>query len=88
MFRPLRLAFVLALATGLAGCETFDKINPFSEKETPLPGQRQQVFPQGVPGVNYSGPVTQPSNSNVPLAAAPGANAGTPPPGAATTPGN
>jgi len=65
MLRPLRLVLALALATGLAGCETFEKMNPFAEKETPLAGTRQPVFPEGVPGVSYSAPPTQPSNANV-----------------------
>lgn len=88
MTRPLRLALALALAAGLAGCETFDKINPFSEKETPLSGQRQQVFPEGVPGVSYTAPVAQPSNSNIAVPGPAATNAGTPPPGASTRPGN
>lgn len=82
--RSLRLALVLGCGLALAGCETFDKINPFGEKETPLPGDRRQVFPEGVPGVSYSGPVAQPSNANivVPAAGAPAQ------PGAAGAPRN
>ncbi len=34
-------------------------------------GQRQQVFPGGVPGVEDKAPLVQPSNSNVSLGAAP-----------------
>ncbi|MEP9376929.1 hypothetical protein ABLE91_09465 [Aquabacter sp. CN5-332] len=88
MFRPVRLALALVLASGLAGCETFDKINPFSEKETPLSGERHQVFPEGVPGVSYTAPVAQPSNSNIAVSAPTATNAGTPSPGASTRPGN
>lgn len=86
MFRPMRLALAFALAAGLAGCESLEKMNPFGEKETPLPGERRPVFPQGVPGVNYSAPMGQPSNSNIALPAS-GANAGTPAPGASAAPG-
>ena len=48
-------AFTLSLA--LAGCETsdvMDKIQdmiPFGNNKKPLPGERKQVFPEGVPGV-------------------------------------
>lgn len=83
----LRLVLALGLAAGLAGCETFDKINPFGEKETPLPGSRQPVFPNGVPGVTYSQPLGQPTNSNIPLDAA-GATAGTSASGARPASGN
>src|SRR5262249_12945175 len=89
MFRPLRLALALALATGLAGCETLDKINPFNEKKPPLPGERHPVFPDGVRGVDYSTPMGQPSNSNIVLPSTTGgANAGTAVPGASAAPGN
>ena len=85
--RALRLALALSFAVSLAGCETLDKFNPFGEKETPLPGARQPVFPEGVPGVTYSGPVAQPSNANIAIGAPGGSNAGTPPPGGRTSPG-
>ena len=41
----------------LAGCTSFDPLDKLQEldimgsSKTPLPGQRQPVFPQGVPGV-------------------------------------
>ena len=63
-----RIALVLApLSLALGACETLENLNPFDEqgKKTPLSGQRQSVFPQGVPGVQYSAPPTQPSNSNI-----------------------
>ncbi|MFS8035405.1 hypothetical protein ACI7BZ_00315 [Xanthobacter sp. AM11] len=63
----LRLALALALALAAAGCETLEKMNPFEEKEKALPGARQPVFPQGVPGVDYSTPLSQPSNANAPI---------------------
>ncbi len=67
----LRIALLLApLSLGLAACETIDKLNPFEEqsKKTPLSGDRRAVFPDGVPGVQYNAPPTQPSNSNINVA--------------------
>jgi hypothetical protein len=61
---------VLPLSLGVAGCETFEKLNPFAEQQTPLPGARKPVFPEGVPGVEYGAPPQQPSNSNIPIAPA------------------
>lgn len=64
--RTLRAALVLApLGLGLAACETLENMNPFDEQKKPLTGDRRSVFPQGVPGVQYSAPPTQPSNSNI-----------------------
>lgn len=44
----IRLAAALSLAVCVAGCEslqdTFDDINPFGDKDTPLPGDRRPVF--------------------------------------------
>ncbi|MDQ0510135.1 hypothetical protein [Ancylobacter amanitiformis] len=61
--RALLLAPVLALVFATAGCETLDKMNPFAEKEKKLPGARQSVFPEGVPGVDYNAAPPQPANS-------------------------
>lgn len=61
--RALLIAPVLALAFATAGCETLDKMNPFIEKKKTLPGPRQAVFPEGVPGVDYNAPPPQPANS-------------------------
>jgi len=50
-------AAALALSFALVGCdtaETLDKLTdmiPFGENKKPLPGERKEVFPQGVPGV-------------------------------------
>jgi hypothetical protein len=65
----LRLALLLApFSLGLAACETLQDLNPLdNDKKTPLSGDRRAVFPQGVPGVQYSAPPTQPTNSNVQL---------------------
>lgn len=62
------VALLLApLFLGLAACETLENLNPFDEqsKKTPLSGERRPVFPEGVPGVQYNAPPTQPSNSNI-----------------------
>lgn len=76
--RPRRLlrAALLALpiALGVAGCETMEKLNPFVEKQTPLPGERKPLFPEGVPGVEFGAPPPQPSNSNIPISPAIGAS--------------
>jgi hypothetical protein len=56
-----RLAF-LALPLFIAACEDMDFL---AEKKTPLAGTRRDLFPSGVPGVNYNQPPPQPSNSNV-----------------------
>lgn len=56
-----RLTF-LALPLFIAACEDMDFL---AEKKTPLPGTRRELFPGGVPGVNYNQPPPQPSNSNV-----------------------
>jgi hypothetical protein len=47
-----KILSVLALASGLAlaGCESMDFMDVFSQKK-PLPGERRAVFPEGVPGV-------------------------------------
>ncbi len=59
-----RLALALVLTLGAAGCDTLEKLNPFEEHKKPLAGQRQPVFPEGVPGVDYKSQLDQPSNSN------------------------
>ena len=61
--RALLALTALSLAFATAGCETLDKMNPFAEKEKILPGARAPVFPEGVPGVDYSAPPPQPANS-------------------------
>jgi hypothetical protein len=59
----LRLA-IAALLLSAAACEDSDL---FAEKEVPLPGVREPLFPNGVPGVDYNAPPAQPSNSNIPI---------------------
>ena len=62
---------LLALSIGfaIAGCDTLDKLNPFDQKQPPLPGTRKPLFPEGVPGVEFGAPPPQPSNSNIPIPA-------------------
>jgi len=67
----IKLALGLGLALAAAGCDALDKLNPFDQPKKPLSGTRTPVFPQGVPGVDYSTPLSQPSNANVPLDRAP-----------------
>ena len=69
--RRLLSSILIGLSLGLAvaGCETLDKLNPFEEKQTPLPGARKPLFPEGVPGVEFGAPPPQPSNSNIPIPA-------------------
>ena len=51
------LVSISLLGTGLmlAGCETFDLESIWSSKK-PLPGERREMFPQGVPGVQQGIP--------------------------------
>lgn len=66
-----RLGLALGLAVSVSGCETLETINPFGEKDTKLSGERQPVFPEGVPGLDYNAPRAQPSNANVGLSTPP-----------------
>jgi hypothetical protein len=55
--RPIWIASALSLGLALGGCESFDPENMFNfTKEKPLPGARQAVFPEGVPGVTQGMP--------------------------------
>lgn len=64
MARRSRIVFaavLLGLGLGLSGCETagdwLADLDPFGvNKKTPLPGERKQVFPEGVPGVTQGVP--------------------------------
>jgi hypothetical protein len=79
------LALVLALASGVAGCENLDSWHEFEffgKKKKPIEGQRQAVFPEGVPGVQYNAPPAQPTNSNLPIDLPPAAAATEPAPDA------
>ena len=69
--RLLQAALIVApLALALSGCETMEKLNPFAEKQTPLPGVRKPLFPEGVPGVEFGAAPPQPTNSNIPISPA------------------
>lgn len=67
LFSLLFRAGVLSLALGATGC---DSLNPFKEKEVPLPGARRPLFP---PGHANSGPqrTELPPNQTVPTPAVP-----------------
>lgn len=41
--KMLRVALALGVLGSVAGCESLSKLNPFEEKETPLPGERRPV---------------------------------------------
>lgn len=57
MQRQTSLSLVLLLALALGGCDSFDPLDKFQDwdimgsNKKPLPGERRQVFPEGVPGV-------------------------------------
>jgi hypothetical protein len=53
---------LFALPLLMTACEDSDL---FAERKTPLVGTRRDLFPGGVPGVNYNQPPPQPSNSNI-----------------------
>src|ERR1700742_3487027 len=48
--RAIPIVGLLALATMLSSCESFDPSDWFNTKK-PLPGERKEMFPEGVPGV-------------------------------------
>jgi hypothetical protein len=64
----LRAATVGALGLGLTACESMQDIGSlFERKQPPLPGDRQAVFPEGVPGIDRT--VQQPANAPPELSA-------------------
>jgi hypothetical protein len=54
LFRTAVLAAGLALP--LSACETFDLMNLIPDSKKKLPGERREVFPEGVPGVSKGVP--------------------------------
>ncbi|HEY1474045.1 MAG TPA: hypothetical protein VGF53_08180 [Pseudolabrys sp.] len=91
MQRIVLLAGLVALAPVLAGCESFDFDNldffHLNEKKK-LPGERKELFPQGVPGVSQGIPPEYLKGSQPPAdtALAPDAAAGAATPGATPAP--
>jgi hypothetical protein len=58
----MRLMVLGGLGLGLGGCESLQDIPHMFERRTPpLPGQREPVFPGGVPGIDRT--IPQPANS-------------------------
>jgi outer membrane biosynthesis protein TonB len=57
MQRKTGFSLALLLALALGGCDSFDPLDKFQDwdimgsNKKPLPGERRQVFPEGVPGV-------------------------------------
>ena len=57
MQRKTGFSLALLLAFALGGCDSFDPLDKFQDwdimgsNKKPLPGERRQVFPEGVPGV-------------------------------------
>jgi hypothetical protein len=54
--RVARLAAILGLGAAVAGCESLGDLGNLFNRKTPLPGERQLVFPEGVPGVSQGVP--------------------------------
>jgi hypothetical protein len=66
----LRAGALSLAAVALAGCETLQDIPAmFERRPPPLPGERQTVFPEGVPGIDRS--IPQPANAPAESAPAP-----------------
>lgn len=85
--RSLLSAATAALSLALIGCDaadTMDKLTdmiPFGDSKKPLPGDRKEVFPQGVPGVPQGVPPDLvKGNEPPPDAAPPPQQAAAPPP--------
>lgn len=49
MNTTFRIMLLAAAGFTLAGCETVSNLNPFSEKDTKIEGERRPVFPPGDP---------------------------------------
>ena len=82
MSRSIRVILLCAgAALALSGCAGISNLNPFAEKEKPLPGERRPVFGPNDP---YGGPrKLPPPNSGV---QGPSVRAGEPSPTTAPTP--
>ena len=56
-FKLVRTAILAAgLALPLSACESFDLTNLIPDSKKKLPGERREVFPEGVPGVSKGVP--------------------------------
>jgi hypothetical protein len=85
--RTILSAAMVALSFALVGCETSDMVDklsdliPFGDNKKPLPGERKEVFPQGVPGVPQGMPPEMvKGNQPPPEATPPPQPAAAPPP--------
>ncbi|HML14095.1 MAG TPA: hypothetical protein VK456_12375 [Xanthobacteraceae bacterium] len=84
--RSILSAATVAVSFALVGCDaagTMDKLQdmiPFGDNKKPLPGDRKEVFPQGVPGVPQGVPTDMVKGYQPPAEATP------PPKQAAVTP--
>ena len=86
-YRSLLSAATVALSLALIGCDTADTLDklsdliPFGDNKKPLPGERKEVFPQGVPGVPQGVPPDMvKGNQPPPDATPPPQQAAVPPP--------
>jgi hypothetical protein len=72
--RPFVAAIALALAGTVAGCTSFDPSDmlDFLDTKKPIPGQRRDVFPEGVPGIDPGIPKEYLQGQNTDPNAAPG----------------
>jgi hypothetical protein len=57
MSRSAALVLIAIASLGLAGCSSMKGMNPFAEKDKPIPGERRPVF---APGSEFSGPRKMP----------------------------
>ncbi|HEV2955073.1 MAG TPA: hypothetical protein VGX95_03060 [Xanthobacteraceae bacterium] len=86
--RSMLSAAMVALSFALAGCDTADTVDklsdmiPFGDNKKPLPGERREVFPQGVPGVPQGVPPDMVKGNQPPEAAPAPQQAAAPPPAA------
>jgi outer membrane biosynthesis protein TonB len=92
--RVVLMTALLALAPALAACENFDmdKLDFFNSKK-PLPGKRELLFPNGVPGVSQGIPKQymkgyeeQSQQQSIAATPLPGQSNPPPPPAATATP--
>ena len=89
--RTILSAATVALSLALIGCDTADTLDklsdmiPFGESKKPLPGERKEVFPQGVPGVPQGVPPDM-VKGNQPAEAAPAPQQAAAPPSPAEKP--